>query len=163
MLIVVFVCCARSVFVVLGCEMSLLDGRVDASLQHANSSSVVVFSGGGGESLHARDRFVRRWRLPVLPTLLVENKSRTTLENVMCTKKLLEKHQINGDRVVVVTDVWHSFRALALFRKHFSRVDFVGTNVWSPIPLTHVIWTFREIGAIAKAIVKKDLHFQDLL
>jgi uncharacterized SAM-binding protein YcdF (DUF218 family) len=76
--------------------------------------------------------------------LLVENQSRTTYENAVGCRELLEKHGLH--RVVLVTDATHLPRALACFRKqgidavpcgcHYRATP---SNSWryNPVPTPH--------------------------
>jgi uncharacterized SAM-binding protein YcdF (DUF218 family) len=73
--------------------------------------------------------------------LIVEDQSRTTYENAVECRKLLEERRIR--KVVLVTDAVHMFRALRSFRKqgivavpsacHHRATEF-GWTIWDILP-----------------------------
>ncbi len=131
-----------------------------------NTIEIVVFSGGHNESVFARAVFLRECKGGKEKRLLTENESATTFENAVFTKKLLEEKKIAFDELVIVTDAWHSFRAMALFRRVFQgrAIRFEASEMWweSPIPLTHLIWCGRELVAIVKSIYLGHISWSDL-
>jgi hypothetical protein len=82
-------CC----FVVLGCSLSILEGRVVAASQAASSDDIVVFTGSFGEAELAKGVFLRNWGRAHVPLMLLDTNSTTTLENAVCTQRLLDEHQ----------------------------------------------------------------------
>ncbi len=154
---VCFACVESRVLVVLGCSMSLLEGRVASAASVASPDDVVVFSGGFGEAELADWLFEHRYGGNPRTTRLLERNSRTTKENAELARQLLAgrgRGEENMD-IVVVTDWFHRPRAMALFQTYFrsaSSLRFLGTSSWQQLPLTHVLWCCREVGAMAKAI-----------
>jgi uncharacterized SAM-binding protein YcdF (DUF218 family) len=49
--------------------------------------------------------------------ILLENRARNTHENALFSKQLLENHQINTSKILLITSAYHMPRAAACFRK----------------------------------------------
>jgi uncharacterized SAM-binding protein YcdF (DUF218 family) len=107
-----------------------------------------VLTGGGGESLPAEAAaaaaVARRMGVPE-SALILEDKSRTTLENVSYLRRL-----VDFNRIVVVTDTYHVLRCEWFFGKRFQAVR--GLGVISPLTL-RARGAFREAIAVAYYIV----------
>jgi uncharacterized SAM-binding protein YcdF (DUF218 family) len=147
------------VIVVLGCSLSLLEGRVASAAASAGPGDVVVFAGGMGEAALAEWLFLNRFGGDPHVTRLLEDESHTTKENAEFTARLLETRGLGEERgeLVVVTDWFHRARARALFRRYFPRarsLHFIGTRTWQVLPLKHIVWSVREGMALVKALVK---------
>jgi uncharacterized SAM-binding protein YcdF (DUF218 family) len=127
---------AAAVIVVLGAKI-LPDGRpsgalerrmrVAISLYHAGLAPLLVLSGGGGRAIPEADVMQQLALAAGVPAsaLLLEPRSRTTLENATETAKLLTPTR--GAGVVLVTDSCHALRARMLFRMAGVRVIAVHT------------------------------------
>ncbi|HEY7007001.1 MAG TPA: YdcF family protein [Sphingomicrobium sp.] len=90
--------------------------RVAISLYRAGAAPLLVLSGGGGqtvpEAVVMRDLALAAG-VPAA-ALVIEPRSRTTLENASETAKLLAPG--GHDAVLLVTDSYHALRARMLFR-----------------------------------------------
>jgi len=90
-------------------------------------ADTVVFTGAVGRhppsEAVAAARLARSLGLPAA-AVVVEERSTTTEENAQEAACLLAA----GSSVVVVTDRWHVIRARRSFRRHFHRVEVVGTD-----------------------------------
>jgi uncharacterized SAM-binding protein YcdF (DUF218 family) len=91
-----------------------------ARLYRAGKAPVIVVSGGGGpypdepvKPADAMADLLVEWGLP-RDALLLERRSRTTFENALYTKEILDARGLR--RVLVVTSAQHMWRTLAVFR-----------------------------------------------
>ena len=102
---------------------SLLRARYGAFLQRKTGLPIVV---SGGLVLNQEGKSIAQVMADVLKEeynageVWLEDKSRTTGENALYSKRLLEKKQI--DTVYLVTQAWHMPRSVSIFEK-------VGFNV----------------------------------
>lgn len=122
---------ARDAVVVLGAGLAgekvtpLLAGRLSKGQQvldrsrAAGNSPVIVTSGGQGPGERvAEGRAMARWLVAhgtAEGDVLVEDRSRTTRENLVCSREVLAEAGIEGP-VTVVTSSYHAFRAATLMR-----------------------------------------------
>jgi uncharacterized SAM-binding protein YcdF (DUF218 family) len=144
------------VIIVLGCTMSLLEGRVHSAADEAGPDDVVVFTGGMGEAALAEWLFLNRYDGNPRTQRVLEDASHTTRENAEFTAHVLQERGEDTKSIVLVTDWFHRARAMALFKTVFprSRFVFVGTRTWQVLPLKHIIWSLRECMALVKALAK---------
>ncbi|RPD85393.1 YdcF family protein [Luteimonas sp. 100069] len=119
----------------------VFEARIDHGLDlyRAGHAKVLIFTGGYGgararfsESQVAR-RYALRQDIPA-SAILIESRSRTTVENLVETRRLLQDHGLQ--RVIVVSDPLHMARALRASRR--LGIDAIG----SPTPSTR-FRTFR--------------------
>ena len=153
---------AGHVIVVLGCSLSLLEGRVQSAADAASPNDVIVFTGGMGEAALAEWLFLNRFGGDPCVTRLLEEDSKTTRENAEFSARLLHARGAGEERdeLLVVTDWFHRARAMGLFRQFFPRarsLHFLGTRTWQFLPLKHIVWSLREGMALIKALVKGHL------
>ncbi len=90
--------------------------RVAIALYHAGAAPFLVLSGGGRRAVPEADVMRRLALAGGVPAaaLLLEPRSRSTLENATETARLLAAR---GDTaIVLVTDPYHALRARLLFR-----------------------------------------------
>jgi uncharacterized SAM-binding protein YcdF (DUF218 family) len=101
--------------------------RVAVSLYHAGLAPLLVLSGGGRQAVPEAEVMRHLALAAGVPAsaLLLESRSRTTLENVTETAKLLGRGEWTG--VVLVTDGYHALRARLLFRMAGVRVVAIHT------------------------------------
>jgi len=92
-----------------------------ADLARRYPGARIVFSGGGGTLLteeapeaDALARFMDALGIP-RQRVLFENQSRTTFENAVYTRRLIEPRP--GERWLLVTSAWHMPRAVGCFRR----------------------------------------------
>lgn len=91
----------------------------------------VVFTGGVGdfppsEARAAADYAIREGLAPEAAVL--EDRSTSTAENARYAAELLTQLGLPRERVLVVTDGYHTMRAAAVFNQHFERVDAAGSR-----------------------------------
>lgn len=147
--------------IVAGCRV-YPDGNPSPTLQHRAALAVelwkagvapkVVFTGGLDEEVReawgdagpteaaAAARWAEERGLPASAVVL-EDRSTSTEENAAFAARL-----VRAERVVVVTDAYHTFRARRVFDRHFGEVTAVGSTYgkW-----TRIRGAYREVLAIA--------------
>lgn len=133
-----------------------------ARLQHAvalyeagNAPSLIVTGGFGTGARFSESqvgqRYAERHGVPG-SAILIETTSRTTYENLVQARKLMQDHGLH--RAIIVSDPLHMARALRLCRE--LRIEAVG----SPTPSTR----FRGIGTRADFLMREVYFFhRDLL
>jgi uncharacterized SAM-binding protein YcdF (DUF218 family) len=149
-----------AVIVVLGTTKRLLEGRVRRAVALSRPESTVVFTGAFGEAQMANDMFEAKGG--VCRQALLETESTTTRENALFSRKLFGN--LVPERLILVTDGFHSLRSLALFRRAFSScssIRFASTDM-RPLYL-HLIWSGRELGGILKGLVLRHFSLSDLV
>jgi uncharacterized SAM-binding protein YcdF (DUF218 family) len=111
--------------VVLGCRLGA-DGRPSAAMERRVAAGVALLAAGaaprlvlsgGGSAARPEAEVMRVLALGYgapEAALLLETRSRDTIENALCTAALLRRDGLS--RVVVVTDRYHLPRARLLFR-----------------------------------------------
>ena len=134
---------------------SLLRRRLEAALAvyQRNPAAAVVVTGGQGPQEHMPEAVaMRRWVLEHgVPehAVILEDKSRTTEENLLFAKELLAARGIGADApVAVVTSGFHCFRARQLAKRAgFTSAASVAALVgpWSVLPCY-----MREVLALMK-------------
>ena len=143
--------------VVAGCRVDP-DGRPSLALQRRTAHAValwelglapvVVFTGGVGANppSEARAAADHAAALGLPPgAALLEDRSTSTEENAAFTATLMRDEGL-GDRVLVVTDSYHAFRAGRVFSRHFSEAFAVGST---PGPWVRARGSLREVAAVA--------------
>jgi uncharacterized SAM-binding protein YcdF (DUF218 family) len=95
----------------------------------------LIFTGGAGKNSNRLESSVARdYALSnTIPgeNIFVENISRTTLENIIYAKKIIETHSL--DKIIIVSDPLHMRRAMTMAKDN-------GLNVFSsPTPTTRYI------------------------
>lgn len=101
---------------------------------------IVVFSGGLGrltEGLWTEteaDLFAKIAIKKGVPeeSILIENRSTNTGENILLTQKLLEKHNLHFESFIVVQKPYMERRSFATFKKHWPDKRFVVTSPQIP-------------------------------
>lgn len=133
-----------------------------AEYHEKNPDAVIVVSGGRGageditEAL-AMERFLVKKGVP-RESILKEEKSTSTYENLVFSKKLLEeyfkKHNITGsESTVIITNSFHIFRAVKTAREAgFGRTAHLHAKTpWYTLPVNYL----RESAAVMKFFVLK--------
>jgi uncharacterized SAM-binding protein YcdF (DUF218 family) len=118
--------------------------RLAARLYREGLAPRVVLTGGTGahppsEARAAADVVIREG-VPE-SALILEERSTSTAENAREAARLIE-----AERVVVVTDAYHTFRAQRVFARHFDRVLVAGTR---GAPKERAYGALREVTAVA--------------
>ena len=96
----------------------LLAQRLDKGLaiyEKFNRKPVIIVSGGQGDDeliseAEAMTRYLMEKGVPA-DSILLENKSRTTFENLIFSKELIRVQGLEQDRVLLVTNSFHALRA----------------------------------------------------
>lgn len=96
---------------------SMLKNRLDLGIDYLNlhKDTKVIVSGGQGpdeavpEAVAMKNYLVEHGINE--DRILEENKSRTTVQNIAFSKKILEKEGAKEDKVLIVTDDFHLYRA----------------------------------------------------
>lgn len=119
----------------------VFEARIDHGLDlyRDGHAKVLIFTGGygGSRARFSESQVARRYALrQEIPdsAILIESRSRTTVENLVETRRLLQDHGLH--RVIIVSDPLHMARALRASRR--LGIDAVG----SPTPSTR-FRTFR--------------------
>jgi uncharacterized SAM-binding protein YcdF (DUF218 family) len=139
--------------VVAGCRVAA-DGRPSPALQSRVRRAVelweegyarrIVFTGGLGTypptEAQAAAEFAESLGVP-RRVMVLEDESTSTEENAKNAAKALD-----ADRVLVVTDAYHVFRARRVFDRHFDKVDAVGSTYGY---MSRIQGAYREVLAVA--------------
>ncbi|NYZ62046.1 YdcF family protein [Luteimonas deserti] len=119
----------------------VFEARIEhgVDLYRAGHAPTLIFTGGygGAKARFSESQVARRYALRQdVPeaAILIESRSRTTLENLLETRQLMQDHGLH--RVIIVSDPLHMSRALRAARR--LGIDAVG----SPTPSTR-FRTFR--------------------
>jgi len=122
------------------------------SLLRAGAAPLLVLS-GGGDGARPEAEIMRDIALGfgvAAGALLLETRSRNTLENATCSAALLKERGIA--RVIVVTERYHLFRASLLFR--LAGLDVVDRCApQSDFRRDWPMW-LREAGALARSLAR---------
>ena len=118
--------------------------RYGAALFHRGLAPRIVTTGGVGHHPPSEARvaadIVRALGVPA-DAIVLEDVSTSTEENAAEAAA-----RIDADRVLVVTDAYHAFRAERVFRRHFPEATAVGAT--GP-PAQRVRGALREVTAVA--------------
>lgn len=72
--------------------------------------------------------------------IILEQKSRSTYENALYTKEIVEGQILRNKRITLVTDDWHTRRSMYVFRQVFAATDIeihsVGSHSLEKVQLT---------------------------
>lgn len=96
---------------------TMLKNRLDLGIEYLNlhKNTKVIVSGGQGpdevvpEAVAMKNYLIEHGINE--DRILEENKSRTTVQNIAFSKKILEKEGAKDDKVLIVTDDFHLYRA----------------------------------------------------
>ncbi len=115
--------------IVLGCQVrgeepsQTLKARLDTAYDYMikKPSAKAILSGGKGsnENLSEADCMYKYLTQKGIAKerLFVENKSTTTDENILFSKKIIEQNGLNTD-IAIITDWYHEYRASVIASKH---------------------------------------------
>ncbi|HEY6121599.1 MAG TPA: YdcF family protein [Pyrinomonadaceae bacterium] len=118
------------------CSHDLRVAERGAELFHAGWAPLLVFSGGLG-SITSKlwkepeaDQFAKVARDLGVPekSILIENRSTNTGENILFTKQLLAERGINPTKLILVQKPYMERRSFATFRKLWPEKDVVVTS-----------------------------------
>lgn len=139
--------------VVAGCRV-MPDGRPSHALEaraklavklwYERRANVILFTGGTGtyppSEAAAAAKVAEGEGIPQA-RLLLETQSTSTAENARFARQLTQ-----GERILLVTDTYHVYRARWVFRRHFGTVDAVGSTAptWP-----RIVGSLREVLAVA--------------
>lgn len=140
------------VIVVAGCRV-LKGGQASPALERrvqlavarwrAGQAPRIVLTGGFGtfppSEAEAAAQVARGLGVPA-SALVLETASRSTLENARLARRLTD-----AQRVLLVTDSYHVYRARWVFRQYFATVEAVGSVAPAS---SRVAGSLREVGAL---------------
>ena len=137
----------------------VFEARIEHGLDlyRAGHAPTLIFTGGygGAKARFSESQVARRYALRRdIPesAILIESRSRTTVENLLEARRLMQEHGLH--RVIVVSDPLHMARALRLSRQ--LGIDAVG----SPTPSTR----FRSLRTQGEFLLREVYFFhRDLL
>ncbi len=144
--------------VVAGCRVGpdgqpspALNRRVKQAVELAKSGVApkVIFTGGTGGFPPAEAVAAARLAVSLgLPegAIILEDRSTSTEENAKFARLAAEEAGVPAERILVVTDRYHTFRAQRVFQRYFSKVSATGTT---PRMNVRVHGALREVLAIA--------------
>ena len=151
--------------VVLGCQVFpdghpslMLRGRINAAYDYltAHPDALCIASGGQGSDEGISEAECIRRDLIALGIaegrIILEDESTDTLSNLQNSFALLPP---GTERVGIVTNDFHIFRALAMAR-HISGLEFCGVPAAST-PYGFIHYAMREFFAVAQGLVKGEL------
>jgi hypothetical protein len=96
--------------------------RVNAAIINSTPTTKIILSGGNNEA-HVMKQFIID-KIP-MNNIILETKSRTTIENLILSKQLITEKKYN---IVICTSTFHIARALILAKFVFENVTGVHTN-----------------------------------
>jgi len=152
---------------VFGCRVyehgpsSMLYVRLEKSIELLNKypDAIAIMSGGQGVDEHAPEAVVMKEYLVgrgiAAERILTEERSRSTLQNIIYTKELIEEENLNDYRLIGVSSDFHIPR-IELFAKHFD-LEITMIPSKSYVPWSMIGNILREYLAVAKAMIF-DLH-----
>lgn len=126
--------------------------RLAVELWRAGDAPMIVFTGGLGtyppSEAEASATLAESLGVP-REAMVLEDRSTSTAENA---SRAAERLRV--ERIVVVTDAYHVFRARRVFDRYFPDVDAIGSTYgqWS-----RVRGAYREVLAVAAYGVRGDL------
>jgi uncharacterized SAM-binding protein YcdF (DUF218 family) len=133
-------------------------------LQKTGKVKNIVITGGNGNLMPSafREGAWARYQLKAaqIPDscILIEDKSRNTLENASFTKVLLQKHKQQGP-YLLVTSAFHMRRSMRIFRK-------AGIDI-TPYPCNYIagtsVMTFDELVPNADALSKWSTYIKEVI
>lgn len=143
--------------VVAGCRVNP-DGRPSLALQRRARLGVdlwrqglaprVVFTGGVGQHAPSEARAAADYAAALgLPpeAAVLEERSTSTEENARYAEEVLAERGLPAERVLLVTDGYHTFRAARVFGRYFPEVRAVGSQATRSV---RVRGALREVLAI---------------
>lgn len=148
--------------IILGCRLDgdkpgkALSQRIDAAVEYLNSqpSSLVVCSGGQGDDELVSEAYAISQALQekgiARSRIILENKSHNTYENLLFSKKILDKRRDGLPyRVYIATSDFHVYRS----RRLANYVGFIEPMVLSAKSSATVFYSgfFREILAVIRS------------
>ena len=122
-----------------------LERRVELAVQHwkRGRAPLIILTGGVGtyppSEAEAAAGVARRLGVPEA-ALILEARSTSTAENARFARQ-----RSRAQRILLVTDSYHVYRARWVFRHHFPKVDAVGSL--AP-PATRIAGALREVAAV---------------
>ena len=134
-----------TVYVILGYTLHkndihpILKKRIDVFLKKCKKGDKVILSGGKSNSSQKHTqafimkKYIKNHTDIEDKNILLENKSKTTVDNIFFTFKLLEKHNISN--VSIITSTWH-LKRVKMIVKYFSerkmKITYLGARKLRP-------------------------------
>lgn len=133
-------------------------GRVDHAVALYKQGRVkrLVLSGGAGRAGHTEAGVMRDLALAAgvpADAIVLEEMSRSTIENFACSRPVLE--QLAAPRVLLVTEPWHMTRAMLLAHRHglYPAQSPASSAVWRDVR-EGGFWLFRDAVAYVRERVR---------
>jgi len=133
-------------------------GRVEHAVALYKQGKVkrLVLSGGAGRAGHTEAGVMRDLALAAgvpADALILEEDSRSTIENFACSRPVLER--LAAQRVLLVTEPWHMTRAMLLAHRHglFPSQSPASSTVWRNARAGG-FWLFRDAVAYLRERVR---------
>jgi uncharacterized SAM-binding protein YcdF (DUF218 family) len=133
-------------------------GRVEHAVALYTQGRVkrLVLSGGAGKAGHTEAGVMRDLALAAgvpADALILEELSRSTIENFACSRPVLEK--LAAERVLLVTEPWHMTRAMLLAHRHglYPAQSPASSAVWRDVR-EGGFWLFRDAVAYVRERVR---------
>lgn len=142
-----------------GTPLPSMIGRVDHAVALYKSGRVkrLVLSGGVAKGGHTEAQAMRDLALAAgvpAEAMVLEEDSRSTIENFACSRALFEK--LGDKRVLLVTEPWHMTRAMLLAHRHglFPMQSPASSATWRN-PRDGAYWLFRDAVAFVRERVRQ--------
>jgi uncharacterized SAM-binding protein YcdF (DUF218 family) len=142
-----------------GSPLPSMIGRVEHAVALYKSGRVrrLVLSGGVAKGGHTEARAMHDLALAAgVPesAMILEEDSRSTIENFACSRALFEKLDIKT--VLLVTEPWHMTRAMLLANRHglFPQQSPASSATWRN-PRDGAYWLFRDAVAFVRERVRQ--------
>jgi uncharacterized SAM-binding protein YcdF (DUF218 family) len=133
-------------------------GRVEHAVALYKQGRVkrLILSGGAGKAGHTEAGVMRDLALAAgvpADALILEEASRSTIENFACSRPVLD--QLAAHRVLLVTEPWHMTRAMLLAHRHglYPAQSPASSAVWRSVR-EGGFWLFRDAVAYLRERVR---------
>lgn len=129
----------------------VLESRCQKGLEYLknNKNTDVICSGGQGvnEVVPESVPMAKYYREHGIPDnrILLDEKSKTTIQNLEYSKDILEKYNAQNDRIIIVTSSFNILRAKMIAKKLNLNAQYLGSNSKFRF---NVNYSIREFGAI---------------
>lgn len=141
---------------------NILEERVNTAIEYLNShkNSKIIVSGGQGpgeiipEATAMKNYLVEHGINP--NRILEDNKSKTTVENIEFSKKILEEHHASKEKVVIITSAFNVFRVQIVSKLLGVNADVIGVRAPFRFALNYAIREYPATIVDLLRIIKAD-------
>ena len=129
----------KNIIVVLGYKLGknnkmsyILKNRLDKCLNEYNTNTTIILTGGKlSKDLKSEAVIMRDWLINKnIPKddIIIEPKSKDTIENIKNVKKILERNKVN--KIKLITSAWHVRRTKLIIKTIMPdiKVNFIKSN-----------------------------------